>query len=275
METTFTRTDTKVIKGVAVLLMLMHHLFYFPDNRPYSMPEVRQTLPNFMGQGLETMLGIFGVICVPIFFFLAGYGLYLQTRRDGFRLEKRILAVYTQYWKIFFIFIPIGFLFFRHQSDYCKAMAYCHVFEQRGMQELFSALFCLKTPYNYEWWFLRGYVVFLVLGYVYLRLTEKIRNFWVELVVVLAVVTLLHLAAPLYKAAAFVGRYSTSLWLIHTFYLYYYEPAAKLTHISGNLWVDYVILVVMTLVSAIAVAWFWKCVPVQKLSGLLMKEKAV
>ncbi len=55
------------------------------------------------------------------------------------------------------------------------------------MQELFSALFCLKTPYNYEWWFLRGYVVFLVLGYVYLRLTEKIRNFWVELVVVLAV----------------------------------------------------------------------------------------
>ena len=242
------------------------------------------------------------------------------------------------------------------------------------MQELFSALFCLKTPYNYEWWFLRGYVVFLVLGYVYLRLTEKIRNFWVELVVVLtvnfyggnllqflmnagllpqdgpflglaashwngalvlvgivfakygvldkwkarsvekytaltnllfsltiivgcfflrlgdmsmnydailaplfvlAVVTLLHLAAPLYKAAAFVGRYSTSLWLIHTFYLYYYEPAAKLTHISGNLWVDYVILVVMTLVSAIAVAWFWKCVPVQKLSGLLMKEKAV
>ncbi len=112
METTFTRTDTKVIKGVAVLLMLMHHLFYFPDNRPYSMPEVRQTLPNFMGQGLETMLGIFGVICVPIFFFLAGYGLYLQTRRDGFRLEMRILAVYTQYWKIFFIFIPIGFLFF-------------------------------------------------------------------------------------------------------------------------------------------------------------------
>lgn len=373
METTFTRTDTKVIKGVAVLLMLMHHLFYFPDNRPYSMPEVRQILPNFMGQGLETMLGIFGVICVPIFFFLAGYGLYLQTRRDGFRLEKRILAVYTQYWKIFFIFIPIGFLFFRHQSDYCKATAYCHVFEQRGMQELFSALFCLKTPYNYEWWFLRGYVVFLVLGYVYLRLTEKMRNFWVELVVVLAVnfyggnllqflmnagllpldgpflglavshwngalvlvgivfakygvldkwkarsvekyttltnllfsltiivgcfflrlgdmsmnydailvplfvlavVTLLRLAAPLYKAAAFVGRYSTSLWLIHTFYLYYYESAAKLTHISGNLWVDYVILVAMTLVSAIAVERFWKCVPVQKLSGLLVKEKA-
>ena len=53
------------------------------------------------------------------------------------------------------------------------------------------------------------------------------------------------------------------------------ENAGKLTHISGNLWVDYVILVVMTLVSAIAVEWFWKCVPVQKLSGLLMKEKAV
>ena len=111
METTFTRTDTKVIKGVAVLLMLMHHLFYFPDNRPYSMPEVRQTLPNFMGQGLETMLGIFGVICVPIFFFLAGYGLYLQTRRDGFRLEMRILAVYTQYGRSFSSLSPSGSCF--------------------------------------------------------------------------------------------------------------------------------------------------------------------
>lgn len=111
METTFTRTDTKVIKGVAVLLMLMHHLFYFPDNRPYSMPEVRQTLPNFMGQGLETMLGIFGVICVPIFFFLAGYGLYLQTRRDGFRLEKRILAVYTHIGRSFLSLSPLGSCF--------------------------------------------------------------------------------------------------------------------------------------------------------------------
>ena len=373
METTFTRTDTKVIKGVAVLLMLMHHLFYFPDNRPFTMPEVHQTLPGFMGQGLETMLGIFGVICVPIFFFLAGYGLYLQTRRDGFRLEKRILAVYTQYWKVFFVFIPIGFVFFRHQSDYCNATAYCHVFEQRGMQELFSALFCLKTPYNYEWWFLQGYVVFLVLGYIYLRLTEKMRNFWAELAVVLAinfyggtalqwlinagvlpldgpflglmrshwngalmlvgivfakygvldrwkarsvekytpltnllfsltlivggfflrlgdmsmkydailvplfilaVVTLLRLAAPLYKAAAFVGRYSTSLWLIHTFYLYYYEPAARLTHISGNLWVDYAILTAMTVASAIALEKLWRCLSAPQLHGLLVKGTA-
>ena len=371
METTFTRRDTKAIKGVAVLLMLMHHLFYFPDNRPYSMPEVHQTLPGFMGQGLETMLGIFGVICVPIFFFLAGYGLYLQTRRDGFRLEKRILAVYTQYWKVFFVFIPIGFLFFRHQSDYCNATAYCHVFEQRGMQELFAALFCLKTPYNYEWWFLQGYVVFLVLGYIYLRLTEKMQNFWSELAVVLAVnfyggnalqwlmnagvlpqdgpflglmtghwngalvlvgivfakyrildqwkarsmekytaltrlvfsltiltacfflrlggmsmkydaifvplfvlaaVALLGLAAPLYNAAAYVGRYSTSLWLIHTFYLYYYEPTARLTHISGSLWVDCIILVAMTLVSAIVLEKAWDCVSASKLRGLLMKE---
>lgn len=111
METTFTRTDTKVIKGVAVLLMLMHHLFYFPDNRPYSMPEVRQNLPNFMGQGLETMLGIFGVICVPIFFFLAGYGLYLQTRRDGFRWKSASWRCIRSIGRFFSSLSPLGSCF--------------------------------------------------------------------------------------------------------------------------------------------------------------------
>ena len=51
METTFTRTDTKVIKGVAVLLMLMHHLFYFPDNRPYSMPEYGRPCRTLWARG--------------------------------------------------------------------------------------------------------------------------------------------------------------------------------------------------------------------------------
>ena len=97
MERTFTRTDTKVVKGVAVLLMLMHHLFYFSDHWPDTMPAAHKTLPNFMGgQGLEQMLGIFGVICVPIFFFLAGYGLWQQTQRRDFRLGNRILLVYKQ-----------------------------------------------------------------------------------------------------------------------------------------------------------------------------------
>lgn len=375
MERTFTRTDTKVVKGVAVLLMLMHHLFYFSDHWPDTMPAAHKTLPNFMGgQGLEQMLGIFGVICVPIFFFLAGYGLWQQTQRRDFRLGNRILLVYKQYWKVFVIFIPIGFLLFRHQDDYCAASYICHVFENHGLTDMLAALFCLKTPYNYEWWFLQGYVIFLTLGYIYLHLTAKVHNFWGELAAVLsinfygrtlltflldnavlpqegpflgiicghwngallfvgivfakyhvfdswiqrsvqkytavsvvafaiviiastfffqlgemsvkydailvpvfivAVVALLRNLPPLYKALGFVGRYSTSMWLIHTFYLYYYGPVAKLTHISGNLWLDYVILVVLSLVSSMALEWFWKSMPVEKLQGLFLKKEVV
>lgn len=31
IKTTISREDTKILKGIAVLLMLMHHLWTFPD----------------------------------------------------------------------------------------------------------------------------------------------------------------------------------------------------------------------------------------------------
>lgn len=34
---TFTREDTRAIKGVAVVLMLLHHLWCFPDRIPVEL----------------------------------------------------------------------------------------------------------------------------------------------------------------------------------------------------------------------------------------------
>ena len=68
----YTRVDTKSAKGVAVLLMLVHHLYAFPQYVPGG--SLRSVITAF-GVPLPMILGEFGKICVSIFFFLGGYGM--------------------------------------------------------------------------------------------------------------------------------------------------------------------------------------------------------
>ena len=118
-----TRTNTKQLKAVAILLMLAHHLFTFPDRIPYGLSPTT----SIMTSNLEftQCIGTFGKICVSIFMFLGGYGLYASsiTDNDGIQIPKNslsrhIFSLYTSYWKVFLIFVPIGFLLFHHQPQF-------------------------------------------------------------------------------------------------------------------------------------------------------------
>lgn len=59
---------------------------------------------------IEQYVGSFAGICVGMFIFLSGYGLYLSydgslNYRD---ILKRIFKIYINYWVILLIFFPIG-----------------------------------------------------------------------------------------------------------------------------------------------------------------------
>lgn len=54
--------DTSAVKGIAIIAMLVHHLFY--QHPEYGM--------------IIYQLGLVGKICVALFLFLSGYGLTLQ-----------------------------------------------------------------------------------------------------------------------------------------------------------------------------------------------------
>lgn len=58
--------DTNVLKGVALLLLLWHHLFY-KENGLYDDLYIA-------GHGLVNELSIVSKVCVAIFVFLSGYG---------------------------------------------------------------------------------------------------------------------------------------------------------------------------------------------------------
>ena len=62
-----TKRDSKMLKGVAILAMLMLHLFCRKDNLPYT------PLLWVGDTPLIYYFGLFGDICVAIYCFVSGY----------------------------------------------------------------------------------------------------------------------------------------------------------------------------------------------------------
>lgn len=152
---TLTKQDTAVLKGIAIIAMLMHHLWGCPPAgvEPYT--------------GLLGFLGSVGKVCVAIFLFCSGYGLsvgYQKSMNDCCMnngdwkqkvlmtlkfLAKRFVKFYANYWFIFLIFVPISvFCFGRPLSAaYGESMNVFSglVFDFFGIQGFLS--------YNITWWF--------------------------------------------------------------------------------------------------------------------------
>lgn len=68
-----TKRDSKMLKGVAILAMLMLHLFCRRDNLPYN------PLLWIGDTPLIYYFGLFGDICVAIYCFVSGYAHYMQS----------------------------------------------------------------------------------------------------------------------------------------------------------------------------------------------------
>lgn len=139
--------DSSYLKGVAILLMLWHHLFAFPERLG---PGVAWQ-PVWPGVPVEQQLALFGKICVPMFLFLSGYGLARSQRQDYLR---RALHFIGTCWFYFAVFVPIGLIWFADQRMF-EGDALRFVSDGR---RLLSNLFFINTTYNGEWWFGRLYL---------------------------------------------------------------------------------------------------------------------
>ena len=156
MDRTFSRDDTKLMKGAAIVLMLMHHLWGFPGR--IAGGELWHVL-SICGESSLTYFGSFGKICVSFFFFLGGYGVYLSTHSKRYDLIAKLKGLYLSYWKVFVIFIPLAFFFCAHQPTYCDEAEICTRYAEFSRQECFNNFIGFSTSYNSEWWFLNSYIV--------------------------------------------------------------------------------------------------------------------
>lgn len=214
----FTREDTKAIKGIAVILMLAHHLFAFSDRIPMGYEIVSYLSIN--GVEANKFIGHFGSICVPIFMFLGGYGLYKQFQLKKYDLWQHVFNLYKSYWKVFISFVPIGFLFFANQPEYCVDTALCNAYSQFDLTECISNLIGWTCSYNREWWFFKTYLCTMFLGYICVKNVKSKRGVCTETLAVILFQILIRNVFPAICNTVMLNSLNqnaiyTSLFLLH------------------------------------------------------------
>lgn len=357
IKSEFSRTDTKAIKGVAVVLMLFHHIAGFPERFPLDFLGFQSLWSSFVENGYLQNFALSGKICVSLFFFLGGYGHFIRRKSSKLSITSEIFRLYCAYWKVFIIFVPIGILFFANGEAELNSFCIRYLFDSRKamITTVISDFIGWTSRLNSEWWFFKSYICVLILGYLFCELTDKNNSFWKDIFAVFVLDILIVSifpsiaktelfsslerniyyqaffmingystayfagivfakyngivwimkkiqAIPRPAAASvlalgvlywirtyilvnadilccafmipmltvffskckiikyvfeFLGKHSTNIWLIHSFYCYYFLEITQLVFLTRNVWVDLLILLLLSLVSSIGLEWFY------------------
>lgn len=156
-----TKQENQMAKGVAILAMVMLHLFCRLGDLPYT-PLV------WIGHTpLIYYLGLFGDICVPIYCFCSGYAQILLKGREQSQYRRsrwvRLFKFLLNYWIVLILFSIVGALF-----DKTGAIP--------GSVRIFLGnLFLYSLSYNGAWWFVLTYAFLIALSPLFIRAAEKMR----------------------------------------------------------------------------------------------------
>lgn len=172
----FTKEHTKIAKGIAILFMVYHHLFVIPErlNNNYI------SVINLLGYNFQSILANFAKICVCIFVFCSGIGLYyslieLNSLRD---MYKKVLVhglkLMMNYWIILLFVIPIGCGLNFFSINYLE-----------GIFQLFTASYGSVA----EWWFIKQYIALLILAPIVVRLFHNTKPIIKIIPIIIIVIT--------------------------------------------------------------------------------------
>lgn len=145
----FTKQHTQIAKGIAILMMLYHHLYILPERIEVDyFSLIDCIIPN-----AQITIAIFCKLCVCIYVFLSGYGLYHSLKKCDSLLNmyKKICIRAAKFWVsfvvIYLLFVTVGMFF--------------GVFDV-GWKHFVLGIFTLELGYfNNTWWFVNAYIILL------------------------------------------------------------------------------------------------------------------
>lgn len=146
------KEQIKITKGVAILFMLLLHLFCTKTYEGLFTPSI------FIGNTpLIYYFALFGDCCVAIYCFCSGYGLFLSYENNNTNYNKnnriRILKLYINTWIVLFLFIIVLGTITRNSSVY-----------PINIKEFLLTVTLINPAYNGAWWFLTTYILLVVLS---------------------------------------------------------------------------------------------------------------
>lgn len=141
---------------------------------------------------MECFIADFCKVCVAIFLFLSGYGLYKSylsfskktainngVIRDINFVKNHLIKLMSSYWFIFIIFVPIGLFFDRSFISCYDSNIIYYLADFLGLSYLF---FGFEATMNPTWWFMSIIIVY----YLIFPLLMKIMNYSAEILVMIS-----------------------------------------------------------------------------------------
>lgn len=184
------RSDSQMMKGVAILLMIFLHLFN-------QMPNV-DLCRNFIYIGNLPLVYVLTRAANPVAFFLilGGYGLYKVWLRGDKNRWSRLWKLMFHYWIILAVFLSVGYYLFpdRYPNSFAA---------------LISNATGFHTTYNGEMWFLLPYIVLSAMAPWLFKVCIRFK--WWQ---VIGVAFCIHLATSFC-----ISRYGSS-FLFHNYAVY-------------------------------------------------------
>jgi len=153
------REDTQMAKGVAILGMVMLHLFCRTGELPYE-PKV------YVGDTpLIYFLGLFGDLCVPTYCFCSGYAqMILWEKEQNAYLKQRFIRLIKfllNYWIVLIAFSIVGLLFDKTGRI------------PGSLEAFLGNLLLVRLSYNGSWWFVLTYVFLVFLSPVMMKFAQR------------------------------------------------------------------------------------------------------
>lgn len=197
-----TTIQSKILKTIAVLMMLVLHLF----NRNFKGLFTPHLLIG--EQSLSYYISLFSDACVPIFLFISGYGLYFNYQINKHTMVKsntfRLFKLYINYWLVVLLFaVLLGLLL--DKEGYPGTLI-----------KFLLNFIGLDNSYNGAWWFFFTYILLTVIAPLLFKVLEY-SNTWLLLTFVL-VFYFVSFYFRIYNYELFTNPYLA--WVFRQFYLF-------------------------------------------------------
>ena len=153
-----TRDDSKMLQGLAVMAMVILHLF---DRRDYQ--GLFQPLIFIKDIPLSFYIAQLSDFCVFCFAFCSGYAhMKLFDQPDYYKKRlKGLLRLLIQYWMVILVFSIVSVLIGQGS------------FMPKDLKTMAGNLFMYKISYNGAWWYMWAYTLIVLISPVILRFCKK------------------------------------------------------------------------------------------------------
>lgn len=154
---------SNMMKGIGMLLLLFHHLFYYTGDYINKLSELNVDSFPFTLYQLGQIAEI-GKVCVAIFVFVSAFGITKKSMHYALNINLkksivRYIKLYSNYFFIYFLVIVIGlFSNYNNFEVYNNNLLFF-------LNDLLGLSYIYGTPlYNYTWWYIgmAFFIIFIV-----------------------------------------------------------------------------------------------------------------